>query len=357
MDLLISILLIPFAMPLALGFVTMCCCPSICTVHVNDDFNRASLGADWDVRSGTITMPGTVARTTSVNALVVHASASSNLVHAAVRVSLDTDGDQAKIVVAYQDDNNYLYALFTRTSTTVTTQQLYKRVTGVETQLGSTDTTTIAMVGQQWIQASYDGETLCAVISGSDVAVTSGAFSWVVAEVDTAMSGTGMGWGTGTITGTAEFDHARFENQHVDNSLCRHCHTCSVCTPRQVVTEYEVVISGVVSAGACSATCPDLNSTFILTSGGGSSCSWCYNALTICGRTNGFSLGFSGALVTMSVLESDSPTACGGIVNRGFKADLGAGASCTVNGQSLSPFGASLYGCDHSAAACTVSAV
>lgn len=88
------------------------CDPQCCLCNVfDDDFAVDNLSSDWDQRSGTWSVAGGELTTTSADALIVTTSA--DIVFQVLKLNFQHSATGAQVIrgiVAYQDDDNYIFA-------------------------------------------------------------------------------------------------------------------------------------------------------------------------------------------------------------------------------------------------------
>jgi hypothetical protein len=252
MDLLLSLLLIPFAMPLALGFVSMCCCTVDCNIFA-DAFGTDNLATNYDTRAGTWSVSSGVLSTSSSNALLIaNAAAPSNAGKFTIRVSSSTSGQEIRIVGAYVDDDNYLFGKITFGAfPATTTVGLWKRDAGVETQLGVNGT----------VSGLFASTLYTAVICwGSDR--SSITFNGMTRSHKSYVpAGDQAGVGSGSLSGSLTFDDLDYDKHLDDGATCPACTSYSLC--------------GSATVGACEDGSQPVTGTVVLTNLANGTCSSC----------------------------------------------------------------------------------
>lgn len=211
-----------------LGGLADCCCD--CT-YFSDTFTRAngaSLGvAEWTETDWTIA--SNKAATLTSNAYAI-ATKSSGDGYGVVQVVFSgaTLGDEIKLIIAYLDDNNYVFALF-KLSTSAGgcgSIKLYKRVAGVETQLGITRRV-----------RSFENNTnhtliLCRsgnTVTGSVASTTT--VSALYDQLTETFTGEKAGFRTGSIGAGVTVDNYSFSRFGTSvTSLCPTCSAALSCT-------------------------------------------------------------------------------------------------------------------------------
>ena len=207
------------------------CCPcgDPCAIAA-DEFDRTAVGSNWDERSGSWSISSNKLTTASASALIVYQAAeadSASMVVSAL-VELATDGDQVRGVVAYEDDNNYLFGELTRKNCTACSQDcstlaLYQVSGGTVTTLEAP----VEIGLLDWSQAitfsvCYYADTYPAGEVGILSATANGKS---VYKYDVTASGTYGGLGTGTNGGGALFDSFKLENSQRFSPVCGPCVT------------------------------------------------------------------------------------------------------------------------------------
>lgn len=238
-----------------------CCCSS-CQI-LNDDFYVDNLTADYAQRAGTWTVSDGLLSTSSADALVI----ANATVDPADGIFLQTlncffsttaSGQVMRGVVAYVDDNNYLFAEIA-SGTTNGTMKLYSRASGTNTQLGSTQTVTGFSHGKVFAfrLCAYNGRLSCGVyVEGS-----------LRASLSTATTiPAGYKAGLATVALTTTFSCSQIivsRHKHEDNG-CAECYMiCESCANGEQPSALKMVIKDFqIGGNGC-----DLNGTYIIPHG------------------------------------------------------------------------------------------
>lgn len=205
------------------------CCGVGCVIFA-DNFNRADEtpidATNWDERVGSHSVTSNEATTTSANSLLICKTAhpdaiASHFVAAKIKIGVATN--QARLVVAYTDDNNYLYAQFESASSGCGKMSLWKNVGGVHTQLG-VDVPISGIGAGVWTQAyaCYDSGGG----AGEGWLRATSAGRRYGAQID--VTGTKVGIGTGANGGTIYFDDFDYERHLRAPYNCPQCDDCGL---------------------------------------------------------------------------------------------------------------------------------
>lgn len=248
------------------------CCVNC--VILEDTFDRAdstSLGSDWDERSGDWNITSNTARCSSANSLMVstvaHPDSSSDML-VKVNVQGTAFNDVARAVVAYTDDNNYLFGQVSFATTNVKVR-LGKVVAGVSSFITSEETVSSGITSGYnttvQLKVCYFGTRL-----GLNLLVDSILRANHGATV--TATGTGAGIALGAQTGSTKFETFEWERHSDDDRPnCDFCtEPCVYCTdgttPYAVQVEFTGIVNGVagVPPGPFCIECEDLNDVVIL---------------------------------------------------------------------------------------------
>jgi hypothetical protein len=259
-DWLSCLLLLP-CLPLALGFINMCCCQG-CT-YFSDDFAADNLATDYDDRAGTWTVGGGLLNTTSASALIVanttHPSGQATG-YAKCDVTCAATTDIGGPVIAYSDDDNYWYAEV-QPGATNGSLKLFERSGGVNTQRGNTRTLTGFSAGDTATVSLciFNGVVRASATHGSNV-------QGIVYAASPALTSTKGGMRTGAGSSDVDFDNFVLSKHKFEDSTCPQCeaaNVCSVCDSSVAPTDYQVVLTGVTDDTGCT-NCGNFNATFIV---------------------------------------------------------------------------------------------
>lgn len=214
------------------------CCPcgDPCRLAA-DDFDRADLGDNWDQRAGSWTITSDKLTTSDASGSIIYqaAEASTPSMSVTAEVELNTDGDQVRGIVAWTDDDDYLYGELTRKncgscSGDCTTLGLYERSGGTTTEIRAPiELGIIDWSGSVKFTVCYYADQYPA--SGVGV-LTATAAGKTVYKYDVTASGTYGGLGTGTNSGGATFDDFTLDNSQEYNPSCPECYTKCAQTSR-----------------------------------------------------------------------------------------------------------------------------
>lgn len=241
-----------------------CPCCTACTIFA-DTFDRAdasSIGAEWDERAGNWAISTNAAVPDAANAVAVvdedHPEATSDMVAYAV-VTGNTSGDMIRVIVAWEDDSNYLFGQLRLTGASSAASRLGKVEAGVLSYLTSETTTSAGGVDETFtIKVCYVGDRLSLELRSGDIA--SGGTFLNAHGFDVTYTGLRAGIGAGTMTGTIRFLRFAWEyHASEERPLCRGCaEPCEACEDGTTPYAVQVEIDGVADGGAC-ADCLGIN--------------------------------------------------------------------------------------------------
>lgn len=228
-----------------------CCCGGEDCLSFEDDFQRPGpeLGANWVVQSGNweiqagllvALVPG------AENGIVtISDPMTDENVTVTVEITFNNDDDLARIILDYDDNDNYYFAEFKGGGGGY--MRLYRRQGGIEAELAGLD-------------RAFDvgvGHVLTACISGSGRMSATTVDGAVVCALTTGTSGvTGsgvVGLGTGS-----EVDSSIYFNDFSAEDVrdgCAECPACCACC-EQMCRSYTVDIPDGIFTGTC---CEDLD--------------------------------------------------------------------------------------------------
>lgn len=184
-----------------------CCCP--CSIY-RDEFATDSItGGGWAEESGEWSIAGGLLSTEDSDGLIVaqalHPDGDSAYQVVRVKVRFDTAGDRARLAVAIQDDDNYLFTEYWIGADGCGHVQMYSRVSGTDTPVGDEFALPFQVEEGGWSILSLclsDQLTTRVVYRGF---ASFGGRIWAQ-SVTASGSGDQGGVGTGTVTGTVDFD-------------------------------------------------------------------------------------------------------------------------------------------------------
>lgn len=229
----------------------MYACQCCSCIKLNDTYSTDTISSNYDVRSGSWTVSGGRLRTSSSPAMIIHNNSfplSVRVVANLIETTSTNDTTTWRIIVAYYDDDNYLFYQCQQGSSGVSTISIGERISGSETirqSLSNVSTVVAQSVNVCWIPS----ESLLTVsMTGPQLASNS-------------MSDPGgdrVGYSVTSNASEWTADALRVDAmQSVSNATCPRCH-CARC--RQTAATAQVEFDS-VSSGACSTLCSDLNST------------------------------------------------------------------------------------------------
>lgn len=275
-ELILILLLLAMSNPLAMF---TCCCVSSCVIFT-DAFPGSSIDASWTVVSGTWANTSNKLTTSSTSALIINSATTAfDSGHVSAAVSAATDASVVRVIGAYKDSSNYLFAEIDF----ATHLKIGKVVAGVETILGTTLNVggSVPSVGSTpTLKLSWDGVRAVA---------STGANLVATALVTPDAAGNKIGMGTGGTASTVTFDNVEFSNHKIDTSDCNHCLCCVDFCSEGVPSSINVSIP---------------SATFSDTSGTG------YECITGCTALNG-------STYTLTLQTTNATTNCSGITYGG----------------------------------------
>lgn len=216
------------------------CCGCEGCQFLTDDFTRGdstTVGGSWVEQSGDWEISSNRLIVSDSDALLNNTTAqpiSDEQMRHKATIRATADGDQLRVIVAYLDTNNYLYAQFEFDST-CGELTLWEVISGTHTQIGDT-----IPVRGDWLDADhilsvcYDSGPCCP--DESDDSAAFGADGCIgtlraifnnthIASAFDVAAPTGgyyVGLGTGTLTGTATFDDVTaYRIEEEANCRCR----------------------------------------------------------------------------------------------------------------------------------------
>jgi hypothetical protein len=268
------------AVGLAMAVTCGSCCLQ-CTIFT-DNFASDDRATNWNNAVGWTISGGVLTVVNANDNIWTVASGTQGHGRASVSAKADTTGDVLRVVGSFVDTANFLYGELTLNGAS-STWKLFKRVAGVNTQLGSTKTVSTSLSTFYTLEVCWNGTTATAYLGGTT--------SYILATY----TGTGNKAGLGaTNANTATFDDFAFTNHIDDKGDCTACMGtgggvdggCStVCT--EATPSMQMVVAGMADNGSCSGGtyCTDWNATWLLTAA--TPCDWRYqdDTLLVCGPT------------------------------------------------------------------------
>lgn len=215
-----------------------CCCGG-CAIY-GDKFTTDSIAGSWEVLSGSWSAAAGVLSISDTAALIVantaHPLGDYQAQNVKVNVRFDTAGDIARIVIAYDDVDNYLFAEYWIDTDGCGHVQMYERIASVESTIGPEYALPFEVAEDAWTTVS-----LC-YVPGASITdpgelitrVTYATHVWRESAATTAgLLGDRGGVGTGaTVAGTIDFDEFYFQYYYhsVDHPTCPKCSGGTNCT-------------------------------------------------------------------------------------------------------------------------------
>ena len=246
------------------------CCEDDCRIAI----------AGWNQVAGTWTIDGDNLETASSSALAVTTNEHPDELsthYVSVKVKGDDDGDILRVVVAYADADNYLYAEL-EVGTADGILRLFQVTGGSAFQLGVDVTVTGAKSGElHTVRVCYDGEYLIVNVVGKEVYM----------QAVTA-TGTYVGLATGAIDTLTTFEDFEWHIHYDAPNNCPQCLQnvpCSRCEEGVWPARIKVVLSGIITPLGSTCTCGDLDGTWI-----------CYRQVPSCWSNSNFISNVCGAL-------------------------------------------------------------
>lgn len=211
-----------------------CCCPE-CTIY-SDEFSSDTIGTDWtevagdwSIAAGTLAIADTSAILTADTA---HPDGNDSSMVVRVDVRLAAADDRARVIVAYEDTDNYLFVEFWINSDGCGRIRAYVRDAGTTTAASDELGITVNLDLDAWHQL-----TVCYFSNSPDstlgfrVRSSEGNIWGDTADVAPSISGDQAGLGTGaTVSEAIEFDNFEFLYHHdEDHPNCPRCDADQNC--------------------------------------------------------------------------------------------------------------------------------
>lgn len=261
-----------------------CCCG--CN-YFTDDYSTDNLATDYTAASGSWAVTGGKLTTSSSNALlIVNATSGSNYHVTTATVTMAASGDENRVVVGYVDTDNYIFLELVQGATTATAK-LYKRVAGINTQIGVTKTLTLS-----------PGSALTfSICCGPELTVA--RFSRTVKISDSFIStGNKIGFASGTVGSSVTFDDLTLSKHSTDNATCVTCNTvCNKCLNDIAADNYALLMPDDLTSDVGCEGCANVAGTWVATQffNPFPTCSWLAQGPQIggCNPFVAFSIGLS----------------------------------------------------------------
>jgi hypothetical protein len=247
------------------------CCDDDCRIPITG----------WNQVAGTWTVDGDNLETDDSDALAVTTNEHpQELATHVVRVKArgKDDLDRLRVIIAYEDSDNYLFAEM-QVRTTFGWLRFWKVDTGVAQQIG-TNQLVSDLKASEWFNAKvcFDGETLTAIINDT----------FFYSQPATASDdGTRVGVGTGSISEKVKFEEFEWWIHYVESGPYEEGNDCPRCLPlgcvhcalEQTPQAYLVQFDNIRSAADCALqNCESLNASFIVPAT--FPCGWRYDKQT-----------------------------------------------------------------------------
>lgn len=206
------------------------CCPTGCVID-EDDFDRAdssNLGSDWTEVAGDWEIASNeLSISAAANAIATHNTPwPGGDVYFAVwtEVTVATTGDEARVICAYTDQNDYVYAVYSPVDASCGVLELWEVVGTLHTKLAEAQLDGAVAGVAATLQVCYVSN---ASVIHAYARLKLDNFRYVVVDDEaTAQSGLYSGVGTKTCSGTVTFDDFKFYSSDYDAG----CDYCPACT-------------------------------------------------------------------------------------------------------------------------------
>ncbi len=250
---------------MAVGRGQRCCCGPSCDVCADKFGGADPLSDNWEGDTGDFTKSGGELTSTATNkSIACKTEASGSDHYASADVKGSNAGDQAIVIVAWTDNDNYLYGFVNFGNFGVL--RIYKVVSGTHTQLATTSTITISTATFHQLEVCYSEDGASSTLHAT-LTLDSGTRHTVRDETVGSFTGKQAGLGVRSTPGTVTFDNFDFDRLDTpeETGSCPMCPgvNCDRCTndatpPALKVTIYDL-------ENNCGADgCDDFEGTFIL---------------------------------------------------------------------------------------------
>ena len=259
-----------FACPI-LPFMAMMMVGCCCCIVFEDDFATDKLATDYNLRSGSATVSGNVLTTSSSNLLLIStAQNSSGKGRSSVTGKVSVTGGRLRAVGSYVDDNNHLFAEITINGVS-STLKLWKKVSGVDTQIGLTQTFSGSLNTDYTANLCWNGSKASA---DSGANVCHGAYSG---------TGTQAGIGANAAGGVVTIDSYSFKKHPDEQAGCSTCvQGCSgdCCLNKPEQQAYVIEFADLTDNCGGMTWCASRNGEYILQQPNHTICVWQYTLIT-----------------------------------------------------------------------------
>jgi hypothetical protein len=240
----------PFVAPL---FIRCFCCGIPCSVAL-DNFGTDLLATDYTIISGSWTVSGGRLRISDYGAMILH---NSQMTGGAGRITVtsqvDAVGVNVRVIAAYEDSSNYIYAECERTGATDSNWKLYEVVAGVATQVGTTYNDAATGLNTNLIASVCWSANNANLFTGGTLRIFA----------DTTVNGNQCGVGADAAAGEAEFDAFTLANAFEITGVVAGCVRCTPsCVDSTMRSQVQMDVAGITN-GTCG-SCTSLNNTYIL---------------------------------------------------------------------------------------------
>ncbi len=232
-------------------------------VYFSERFARADssdLGSDWTEVSGAWSISSQELVVSSQNAICKCNEANpQNTPEVVVDIDVThgtAEGDWVRVIVDYQDSDNYYFAdsgLFSANKSL----RLGKRVAGVETILKESG---ITARSPEKIRVMF-GQVFCITTWDED-----GLNPWmIITDEPVAPTTDRVALGAGEINEEVAFDNLVLRLHNETNSACPGCqYPCTRCVGGFTPPGYDVTLGGVQNTGSCAQCAAKLNGLFVV---------------------------------------------------------------------------------------------
>lgn len=265
-----------------------CCCSSGCTTILADTFDRANstnLGSNWSEVAGDWEISSNALKITATSNAICQSTIDGDTSDVYIETTLRSSesGSRAGVLVAYQDDDNYVAVFVAFGGSTFF---IVERVSGVNSTLANILTTYIPLDTDVSLKVCFTSSRRISVVFRGD-SVASRLMNTPVNSGKWALA-------TGALTsGSVQFKTVTATNV-LDSCDCSFS-TCASCESGQLPYEWQLDISGYQAGNCATNYCETrLNGTFVLTSNvmNEAYCSWKYTeSFPTDVRCHGFSTG------------------------------------------------------------------
>jgi hypothetical protein len=237
--------------------LTSCCCLE-CEIFA-DDFSVDNLASDYTQDVGSWSVGGGVLTTTSASArLLINATSSTGNGSATVDGKVSLSGAGYRLLGAWTDANNHLYADVIVNGAS-STYKVFKVESGAPTQLGTTFTFTGSTNQFLELKLCWNGAYVTSWVNGP------GIFRLVFESC--TMTGDQAGLEASANGGTVTFNDLYFGHHPTDDPDCPCFTGCAECIGSVSPAQTQLDVTGIVN-GTGGANCTNYNATYVLPNSG-----------------------------------------------------------------------------------------